>query len=126
MVRVSAKIATHDGNQVKYLTIFHYFDPLLRRPEARPKSQRWPGHPGIRPGQLFERQADGGKRSILDTVQGATYRFVSAQNQNEFVKNPDNYTPEYGGWYAYAMADGDKVSIDPETFKIIDKKLYLF
>ena len=31
------------------------------------------------------------------------------------------------GWCAYAMgAKGEKVSIDPETFKIINGKLYLF
>ena len=33
----------------------------------------------------------------------------------------------FGGWCAYAMGDnGEKVDIDPETFKIIDGKLYLF
>jgi hypothetical protein len=37
------------------------------------------------------------------------------------------YEPQYGGWCAFAMGDsGDKVSISPSTFKIIDGKLYLF
>ena len=31
------------------------------------------------------------------------------------------------GWCAYAMgAKGEKVEVDPETFKIVDGKLYLF
>jgi len=34
---------------------------------------------------------------------------------------------QYGGWCAYAMGkDGSKLKIDPETFKIINGKLYVF
>ena len=37
------------------------------------------------------------------------------------------YEPQYGGWCAYAMGvDGSKVEINPETYKILDNKLYLF
>ena len=44
-----------------------------------------------------------------------------------FDENPTRFLPQYGGWCAYAMGDsGEKVKIDPETFKIIDGKLYLF
>ena len=44
-----------------------------------------------------------------------------------FLKNPSKYEPQYGGWCAYAMGSaGEKVEINPETFKIIDGKLYLF
>jgi YHS domain-containing protein len=59
--------------------------------------------------------------------QGITYYFSSAANKEEFKKNPARYEPEYGGWCAYAMgAKGEKVSIDPKTFKIVGGKLYLF
>ena len=44
-----------------------------------------------------------------------------------FKKNPAQYEPQYGGWCAYAMGnDGSKVEVDPETFKILNAKLYLF
>ncbi len=44
-----------------------------------------------------------------------------------FLKNYKTYEPEFGGWCAYAMGNtGEKVEIDPETFKIINGKLYLF
>ena len=44
-----------------------------------------------------------------------------------FKKDPTKYEPQYGGWCAYAMgAKGEKVEINPETFKIVDGKLYLF
>ena len=43
------------------------------------------------------------------------------------MKDPLRYLPEYGGWCAYAMGEsGDKISVDPETYKIVDNRLYLF
>lgn len=58
---------------------------------------------------------------------GVTYYFSSLKNKEKFRENYTAYEPQYGGWCAYAMGnDGDKVSIDPETFKIVDGKLYLF
>ena len=68
-----------------------------------------------------------GKKEFPVSHQGAIYYFSSAENKEAFFKTPDVYEPQYGGWCAYAMGkDGDKVSVDPETFKIINGKLYLF
>ena len=68
-----------------------------------------------------------GKASLAFTYEGATYYFSSQANKELFAKNPVQYEPQYGGWCAFAMGDsGKKVEIDPETFKIIDGKLYLF
>ncbi len=59
--------------------------------------------------------------------QGVIYYFSTVENKEEFKKNAAKYEPEYGGWCAYAMGvKGEKVSVDPETFKIINGKLYLF
>jgi YHS domain-containing protein len=59
--------------------------------------------------------------------EGATYYFSSVENKEEFKKHPAKYEPQYGGWCAYAMGkDGDKVEIDPGTFKIVNGKLFLF
>lgn len=69
------------------------------------------------------------KGSAANTVlhQGVKYRFSSVANKEEFKKNPSKYEPQYGGWCAFAMGDyGEKVEIDPETFKILNGKLYLF
>jgi hypothetical protein len=61
------------------------------------------------------------------TYGNTTYWFVNAENAETFKANPKRYLPEYGGWCAYAMGlDGSLVEVDPETFKIIDGKLYLF
>lgn len=68
-----------------------------------------------------------GRREISVNHEGVTYYFSSANNRAVFLASPSSYEPEFGGWCAYAMgAKAEKVSIDPETFKIIDNKLYLF
>src|SRR5438128_9461860 len=68
-----------------------------------------------------------GKKELNASYQGVTYYFSSAANKEEFVKSPSKYEPEYGGWCAFAMgAKGEKVAIDPATFKVVNGKLYLF
>ena len=77
----------------------------------------------------YFKQADAmkGKKEFAVFHQGVTYYFSSAENKEAFKKTPSAYEPQYGGWCAYAMgAKGEKVSIDPETFKIVSGKLYLF
>lgn len=68
-----------------------------------------------------------GKKEISFTSEGITYHFSSTQNRDLFKANPAKYEPQFGGWCAYAMGEnGEKVSVDPETFKILNGKLYLF
>lgn len=68
-----------------------------------------------------------GKKEISYSVDGITYYFASVQNRDLFKVNPAKYEPQFGGWCAYAMGEnGDKVTVDPETFKVLNGKLYLF
>lgn len=68
-----------------------------------------------------------GKKDLAASYEGITYYFSSQSNKDLFLKTPTKFEPQYGGWCAYAMgANGEKVEIDPETFKIIDGKLYVF
>ena len=68
-----------------------------------------------------------GQKDLSASYNGVTYRFASKQNKDDFMRNPARYEPQFGGWCAYAMGKkGEKVEIDPETFKIVDAKLYLF
>jgi YHS domain-containing protein len=68
-----------------------------------------------------------GKSSFAVIYQGLKFFFASNENKEEFKKNPSRYEPQYGGWCAYAMGEsGGKVDVDPETFKIVNGKLYLF
>lgn len=74
----------------------------------------------------FSGEAIEGKKELSHTVGEVIYHFSSKENLELFQANPSKYEPQYGGYCAYAMAKGDKVKVDPETFKIIDSKLYLF
>jgi hypothetical protein len=40
--------------------------------------------------------------------------------------NPSKYIPAYGGWCAYGMATEKKFPIDPDYFKVVDNRLFLF
>ena len=68
-----------------------------------------------------------GSKEYTYAIDGATYRFANARNRDLFKASPVKYRPQYGGWCAYAMgAKGEKVEVDPKTFKVLDGKLYLF
>jgi YHS domain-containing protein len=68
-----------------------------------------------------------GKKEFAFEFRGITYRFSNAANRELFKASPEKFEPTYGGWCAYAMgANNEKIEIDPETFKILDGKLYLF
>jgi YHS domain-containing protein len=68
-----------------------------------------------------------GNKDLVAVAEGVTYLFASASNKELFLKDFKKYEPQYGGWCAYAMGySGDKVEIDPATFKILNDKLYLF
>ena len=61
------------------------------------------------------------------TFEGVVYYFSSEANRAKFIENPYQYEPQYGGWCAWAMSDGGgRTEANPESFKIIDGKLYVF
>jgi YHS domain-containing protein len=68
-----------------------------------------------------------GSSAIQYTYKGVHYHFASAENKAAFSKNPEAYLPQYEGYCAYAVGkQGKKVSINPETYKVTNGKLYLF
>jgi YHS domain-containing protein len=82
---------------------------------------------GYDPVSYFHGKPSEGKPELKYTYKGATYLFSSKANLDTFKQMPDKYEPAYGGWCAYAMGEsGEKVRIDPETFKIVDGKVCLF
>ncbi len=75
----------------------------------------------------FSNKAVEGDKEFTLEYKGVKYQFVSDENLKKFVSNPKKYTPQYGGWCAYAIgAKNEKVKINPDTFEIRDGKLYLF
>lgn len=68
-----------------------------------------------------------GNSKFYHHYKGITYYFASAGNLEEFKKSPAKYEPAYGGWCAYTVAlNGERVKVNPVTYKIVDGKLHLF
>lgn len=57
---------------------------------------------------------------------GATWYFISEENKKAFSEAPEKYAPAYGGYCAFAVCKGFTANTDPETFEVIEGKLYLF
>lgn len=66
-----------------------------------------------------------GSPQITASHAEATYQFTSQANRDAFLANPDRYAPVYGGYCAYGVANGHKVNVDPEAFRVVDGRLYL-
>ena len=82
---------------------------------------------GYDPVSYFDGVPLEGSPDIKLVYKNLTYQFASLGNQAKFKLTPEKYEPAYGGWCAFAMGEsGEKVKIDPETFKILNGKLYLF
>ncbi len=56
---------------------------------------------------------------------GATWYFSSDANKVLFIKEPNKYTPQYGGYCAYAVGNNYTANGDPIAWSIVDNKLYL-
>ena len=66
-----------------------------------------------------------GSRSFEHKWNGATWRFASARNRDAFVAAPERFAPQYGGYCAWAIAQGSTASADPKQWSIVDGRLYL-
>lgn len=57
---------------------------------------------------------------------GATWRFATAEERDAFAADPQAFAPQFGGHCANGLSMGHKVSGNPEIWRIIGGKLYLF
>lgn len=75
----------------------------------------------------LENKPTPGKTSIFLFHKGVKYQFVSQAHLEQFKANPSLYEPAYGGWCAYAMGKtGEKVTVDPTKYKIVNGQIHLF
>jgi len=82
---------------------------------------------GYDPVSYFSGQPKKGSKDNSFDYMGVLYYFYDNSNLEKFKSDPAKYEPQYGGWCAYAIGEtGDKVKINPETYQILDGKLYLF
>ena len=66
-----------------------------------------------------------GSRGHSFEWRGATWRFTSAERRDRFAESPERFAPAYGGYCAWAVAQGYTAKSDPTAWKIVDDRLYL-
>lgn len=82
---------------------------------------------------IRQNKAVPGKDEWQSVFQDVVYKFASKANKREFMKNPEQYQPAYGGWCAFFMGiDSEKTSVprsrvkpDPTNFMVHQGKVYL-
>lgn len=81
---------------------------------------------GYDPISFFENNLVKGNTKYKANYKGAVWLFKNQQNLDTFLKQPENYAPQYGGYCAWAIAEKNNlVSGNPKYWKIVDGKLYL-
>ena len=70
-------------------------------------------------------QAVEGQKEFQFIWKDAKWYFSSQENRNDFIRAPESYAPQYGGYCAWAVSQGYTANIDPEAWNIHEGKLYL-
>lgn len=65
-----------------------------------------------------------GKDAFMYQWKEANWYFSSKENLDSFATNPEKYAPQYGGYCAYGCSEGHKAPTDPDTWSVINGKLY--
>jgi YHS domain-containing protein len=66
-----------------------------------------------------------GRAEFTHRWQGATWRFATEANRDAFAADPARCAPAYGGFCAWAVAEGYTAPIDPAAWRIVEGRLYL-
>lgn len=75
----------------------------------------------------FDGEAQSGFAAFSQQHEGVNYQFSTKANMEKFAASPSQYLPQFDGYCAWGVAaKQSKFPINPETFDIVDGKLYLF
>jgi YHS domain-containing protein len=66
-----------------------------------------------------------GTSQFKTEYRGAEFRFASAANLAAFRADPARYAPQYGGYCAWAAAQGYTAPGRPQHWRVVNGKLYL-
>jgi hypothetical protein len=80
---------------------------------------------GYDPVAYFDGTATPGDDAITTEWNGVLWSFSSDANRTRFIADPEAFAPQYGGYCAWAVAQGYTAPIDPEAWKVVDNRLYL-
>ena len=74
----------------------------------------------------FDGSAVAGKPGHAVEWKGATYRFASDFNRTAFLTDPNYFLAQFDGFCAFGAAMGQRIDIDPDSWTMVDGKLYFF
>lgn len=57
---------------------------------------------------------------------GANWHFVNAEHRDLFAAEPTKYAPQHGGYCSVGATSGGTYTANPESWRIVDGRLYLF
>jgi YHS domain-containing protein len=66
-----------------------------------------------------------GDAGISTVWKEATWHFASTENRDAFAADPDKYAPAYGGYCAYAVANGYTATTEPDAWTVVEGRLFL-
>jgi YHS domain-containing protein len=66
-----------------------------------------------------------GNKQFVFNYKGAKWYFSSDENLKKFKAKPDKFSPQYGGYCAWAVAQGYTAEGNPNNWTIYKDKLYL-
>jgi YHS domain-containing protein len=67
-----------------------------------------------------------GAAEFRQDFDGDRYHFASAKNRTAFNADPDRYAPQFAAMCAMGVSNGKRTEADPNVWKIVDGKLYVF
>jgi YHS domain-containing protein len=126
---VSRRIGMHASDFIPHAELTARLDKLMRDAnlDQYNLTSKRPAIMGYDPIAYFTaREARMGSKQFSSRYRGVSYLFATEENRLRFAADPERYLPAYGGWCATAMADGQKVDVDPTNFKITGGRLFLF
>lgn len=84
------------------------------------------GMGGYDPVSYFSGKPVKGSTKFKAQFEHVTYLFQSKKNQETFLKSPESYLPQFGGWCSMTLAMGRATRPTFDNFLIDSGKLYLF
>ncbi|MFP4511208.1 MAG: YHS domain-containing (seleno)protein [Spirochaetaceae bacterium] len=66
-----------------------------------------------------------GRSEFFHDWNGGRWYFSSEAHHDLFAAEPERYAPAYGGYCAWAVAEGNVAGINPQAWHIEDDRLYL-
>ncbi len=65
-----------------------------------------------------------GMDSLSYTYMDVKWLFATREDLDAFKADPGHFAPQYGGYCAYGAAQGHKAPTKPETWSVVNDKLY--